>query len=133
GPKEDACAGAATLDLGLFELAGRLAARERLNVLLAVAPDGSDELFGERVDHRAADAVEAARVNIVALLELAARVQRAEDELERVLLVLGDVIDGNAATVVLDGDGAAILGDGDPDLLGEPVDHLVDRVVDDFP
>src|SRR5262249_37028889 len=65
--------------------------------------------------------------------ELAAGVQRAEDELERVLLVLGDVVDGDAAAVVLDGDAATVGVQRHPDGLGEAVDHLVDGVVDDLP
>jgi len=60
-------------------------------------------------------------------------VQRAEDQLERVLLVLGDVVDRDAAAVVLDGDRLAVLVQRHPDVVGEAVDHLVDRVVDDLP
>ena len=48
------------------------------------------ELLRQRVDDRRADAVQAAGVDVaVALAELAAGVQRGQDQFQRRLLVLG--------------------------------------------
>src|SRR4051812_38285130 len=77
--------------------------------------------------------MQAARVDVVPLLELPARVQRGEDHLDGRLLVLRHRVDRDAAAVVLDGDGPRVLVQRDHDARGEPVDHLVDGVVDDFP
>ena len=60
------------------------------------------------VDDRRADAVQAAGVEVaVAVAELAAGVQRGQDQLQGRLLVLGMHVDGNAAAVVGDGDRVA--------------------------
>src|SRR5262249_9792279 len=118
----------------LLDLGGRLAAREPLLVALAVALDGDDQLLAERVDHRGADAVQAARDLVVAAAGgLAARVQQREDHLEGALLVLGHVVDGDAAAVVVDRDGLAVVVQGHQHLGRVLVDDLVDRVVDDLP
>ena len=67
----------------LLQLAGRLAALERLLPLEAVAADGGDELARQGVDDRRADAVQAAGVEIaVAVAELAAGVQRRQDQFQ---------------------------------------------------
>jgi hypothetical protein len=54
-------------------------------MLLAVAPDGQLEPFGQRVDDRDADAVEAARdlvgIVVAGVLELPARVELGHDDL----------------------------------------------------
>ena len=62
--------GAGPADLSLVV---RLAAREGLRPRLAVARDLDDQLVGERVDHRDADAVQAARGRVDLAVELAAR------------------------------------------------------------
>src|SRR5262249_55124473 len=59
--------------------------------------------------------------------------ERREDDLERRLLVLRVLVDGDAATVVLDGDARAVLVERDGDLARVAVHGLVDRVVDDLP
>ena len=93
-----------------LELGGGLAALEGLLPLEAVAADGGDELLRQGVDDRRADAVQAAGVDVaVALAELAAGVQRGEDQLQGRLLVLGMHVDRDAAAVVGDGDGVAAL------------------------
>src|ERR1041385_3905720 len=66
----------------------RLAARERLLPFGAVPLDGRDHLLRERGPHGSADAVEAAGMQIVLRLELSARVERRENELERGLAIL---------------------------------------------
>ena len=114
-----------------FEVA--TAARVGLHVVLAVALDPRHQLRAERVHHRGAHAVQAARVDVVALLELSAGVQRGEDDLQRRLLVLRHHVHGDAAAVVVT---VAVL----PSLCsvtsmrrGVAVDHLVDRVVERSP
>ena len=64
-------------------LAGRLAARIGLPVEHLVARDFGDQLVAKRVDDRDADAVQAARGLVGLAVELAARVQRGHDDLER--------------------------------------------------
>ncbi len=86
---------------GLLELGHRLAARIGLPPEHAVARDLDLEPVGQRVDHRAADAVQAARGRIGLAAELAAGVQRGEDDLQRAeVLELGMRIDRDAAAVV---------------------------------
>src|SRR5262249_54297357 len=117
----------------LLEAARRLAAAEGLLPLRALALHLCDELLGERVHDRRADAVEPARMEVVRRLELAARVQRREDQLERRLLVLLVLVDRDSAAVVDDGARRAILVKRHLDLVGVLVHRLVDRVVDDLP
>jgi hypothetical protein len=83
----------------------RQPARELLHEKLAVAGDLHPKVIGKRVDHRDADAVQTARGLVGLARELAARVQRAEDHLQRALV--GELrmrVDGDAAPVVADGD-----------------------------
>src|SRR5439155_10872469 len=65
---------AAARGADLLERARRLAARERLLPLRAVAAHARHELLREGRDHRGAHAVEPARVIVVLRLELPARV-----------------------------------------------------------
>ena len=91
-------------------------------------------LLRQGVDHRRADAVQAAGVDVaVAVAELAAGVQRGQDQFQRRLLVLGVHVDGDAAAVVGDGDGVAGLVQRDGDGVGVAVEVFVDGVIDDFP
>src|SRR5882672_3044159 len=58
---------------------------------------------------------------------------RRSSDLDGRLLVLGHDVDGDAPPVVGHRHRAAILFEGHLDAGGEPVDHLVDRVVEDLP
>ena len=123
-------------DLGprLVGGADRLERRLRLAPLvelapdLAVAPDLERELGGEGVDHGDADAVQAARDLVGAVVELAARVQGGHHHLGGGPALGGVHVDRDAAAVVRDGH-AVVLVDGDRDLLAVAGDRLVDRVV----
>ncbi|EAU62171.1 conserved hypothetical protein, partial [Stigmatella aurantiaca DW4/3-1] len=128
----DGRAGAARRALHL-QRGGGLAAGIVLHVALAFAFDLHEQLARQRVHHGAAHAVQTARVDVVALLELAARVQRGEDDLHRGLLELGHDVHGDAAPVVHHGDGAAVLVERDFHGGGVAVDDLVHRVVEDLP
>ncbi len=113
-----------------LEVARRLAALVRLLVDELVAPDLEVQRFGERVDHRHADAVEAAGHLVAVVVELPARVQHRQDDLGGRAPALVQV-HGDAAAVVHDGDGVVDV-DRDVDGVAEPGERLVDRVVDDF-
>ena len=115
---------------GDFEVAGRLAALVFLLVDLAVAPDFQVELLRQRVDHRDADAVEAAGDLVAVVVELAAGVQHGEHDFGRRLAVR-HVVDGDAAAVV-DHRHRVVDVDRDVDLIAEARQRLVDGVVDDF-
>ena len=135
GAEQGAGAGAARLvRRHRLQLRDRRAARVALRRLHAVAPHRHHHLRRQRVHHRAAHAVQPAGVQVVLAAELAARVERGEDHLERALVLeLRHRVDRDAAPVVLDGDAAPVLVQRDPDGGGVTVDHLVDRVVDDLP
>ncbi len=101
----------------LLQLALRSAALVRLGPLVAVAPDGQLEALGERVHHRDADAVQAARDLVSApVAELAAGVEDGEDDLGRGALLLLVHPDGDAAAVIGDRDGVVRV-DGDLDVV----------------
>ena len=86
----------------------RLALLEAHLPLGAVALDGGDELFRQRVDDARADAVQAAGRLVIALLELSAGVQHREDHFERAFLRRRMLVHRDAAAIVLDGDGGAV-------------------------
>ena len=118
---------------GLGELVLGLAALgEVLLPLAAVAVDLDVEAARQRVDHRRADAVQAAGDLVALAAELPARVQHGHDDLGRGLaLVLGVVVDRHAASVV--GHAAAAVGEQrDVDAGAVPGHRLVDGVVDDL-
>ena len=118
-------------DLGELVL-GLAALREVLHPLAAVAVDLDVEAARQRVDHRRADAVQAARDLVALAAELPARVQHGHDDLgRRLALVLGVVVDGHAASVV--GHAAAAVGqEGHVDAGAVTRHRLVDGVVDDL-
>ena len=94
--------------------------------------DLDPDVVGEGVDDGDADAVEAAGGLVGLAGELAARVERAEDDLERGLA--GELrvrVDGDAAAVVADGDGVVGV-KLDLDAVGVAGDGFVHRVVEDF-
>ena len=84
---------------GDLEPGRRNPALVRLRVDLAVAPDLEIERLGQRVDHRNADAVEAAGHLVAVVVELAAGVQNGQHDFRR-RLAAGVAIHGNAAAVV---------------------------------
>ena len=95
---------------GVLQLALRLAALERHLVELLAARDLDLHAVGQRVRHRHADAVQAARGLVDLGVELAAGMQRAHDHFERRLVLEFRMrIDRNAAAVVGDADEAAGL------------------------
>src|SRR5205807_424975 len=121
-------------------LARLLARREfplRDPELVALGPDAARpadlelEPLAERVDHRDADAVEAARDLVRRVLELAAGVEHGEDHLGRWLAALLVGIDGNPAPVVPHRAGAVRVQD-TAEVVARPRERLVDRVVDDL-
>src|SRR6185369_7107964 len=115
------------------KLRGRLSAGEALLPSLRFAADLGGQLAAQRVHHRAAHAVQAAGVQVVALVELPARVEGGEDDLQGRLPVPRVDVDRDAAAVVGHGDRLPVLVEGDLDPVGVGVDDLVDAVVDDLP
>ena len=100
-----------------------------LRPLEAVAPHGQVQLLRQGVDHRHADAVQAAGDLVAtALAELAAGVQHREHHLGGGALLLLVHVDRDAAAVVGDGDGVVRV-DRDLDVVGLAGEGLVDRVV----
>ena len=99
---------------------------------MAAARDLDLEQVGQRVDHRHADAVQAAGGLVDLGIEFAAGMQRRHDDFERrLVLELGVRVDRDAAAVV--GDGQEALGvEFDLDEGGMAGNGLVHRVVDDF-
>uniref|UniRef100_A0A0N4ZJK4 Phenol hydroxylase n=1 Tax=Parastrongyloides trichosuri TaxID=131310 RepID=A0A0N4ZJK4_PARTI len=113
-----------------------VAALEAHAVLLAVAIDDQLQPVRQGVDHRDADAVQAAGHLVGVLVELAAGVQLGEDQLDARHALFGVDVHGHAATVVGHGDRTVLVqGDGDQCCMaGEGfvdgvVDHLEDHVV----
>jgi hypothetical protein len=106
--------------------------RELHPVFLAVAPDGEFQPFRQRVDHRDADAMEAARnlvgVVVAGVLELSAGVQLGHDDLGRRDAFFGVDAGGDAAPVVLDRD-RSVRVQLDQHQVAMPGQRLVDRVV----
>ena len=129
--------GAALVAGGAHHLERRLgdAVAEADEVLLVVAPDFQLQHGGERVHHRHADAVQAARhlvgVVVFAFAEFAAGVQLRHHHLGRRDAFLGVDAGGDAAAVVAHRAGGVRV-EGDADLAGETGERFVDGVVDDF-
>ena len=82
---------------------------KRCSQVDAVATHGRHQLARQRVDDRRADTVQAAGRLVVLPFELAAGMQRREDDLERARLRLRMLVDRNAAPVVLNRDRRAVL------------------------
>src|SRR5690606_2921032 len=100
-------------------------------VVLAVQPHLGHEVGGQRVHHRAAHAVQAARDLVGPGVELAARVELGEDDLDGGAPLALHGVDGDAAAVVGDAGGAVGV-EGDLDGVGVAGQRLVDGVVDDL-
>jgi hypothetical protein len=102
------------------------------HVLVAALPDPQLQVGRERVDHRDADAVQAARDLVGVLVELAAGMQLRHHDLGRRALRIVVVIlldrRGDAAAIVRHGHGAVLV-QRDGDLRGVAGQRLVDGVV----
>ena len=114
----------------LLQAVRRFAAMVHLPVELAAARDLDFELLRQRVHHRHADAVQAARGLVDLGVELAARMQHAHDHFERRFLREFRVrIDRNAAAVVGHGE-EAVRAKLHLDEARMPRQRLVHGVVD---
>ena len=113
----------------------RLDAAGELHVVdLAVAVDLDLEPLADEVDDARADAVQAARRlvgAVLVVLELAARAERGEDDLDGRDLRLGVHADGDAPAVVA-ARAASVGLDLHVDVVRVAGERLVDRVVDDL-
>ena len=117
---------------GIQQFGLRLAALERHLVELLAARDLDLHALGQRVRHRDADAMQAARGLVDLGVEFAAGMQRAHDHFERRLVLEFRMrVDRNAAAVVDDGDKTVGL-HLDVDPVGVTGQRLVHGVVDDF-
>ena len=85
----------------------------------------------QRVDHRDADAVQAARDLVGVLLEFSAGMQLGHDDFGGRNAFVGVDVGGHAAAVVAHGAGAVGVQD-HVDAVGEAAQRLVDGVVDDL-
>ena len=101
-----------------------------LLVDLFVAPDLELEALGQRIDHRHADAVQAARDLVAVVVELAAGMEHGEHDFRGRATALVHV-GRDAAAVVDDGDRVVDV-NGDVDLAREAGQRFVDGVVDDL-
>ena len=87
--------------------------------------------LGQRVDHRDADPVQARGDRVVAVVELAPRVQRGHHHLQRADLLRGVLVHRDAAPVVADRHHVARL-QAHLDGAGKACRRFVDAVVDDL-
>jgi hypothetical protein len=116
----------------MLERSQRLPLAEALAIELLVACDLDGGVDRQRIDHRDADAVQAARSGIGLAGEFAARVEHREDHLERRLVGEFRVrIDRHAAAIVDNGDAVAGL-QRDFDAIGMAGDRFVHRIVEDL-
>ena len=118
--------------LSLFEVPLGFAAGKLLGPFVPVAPDRGDEDLGKGVHDRCADAVQAARGFVGSMVELAARVERAEDRLDGRPFCLRMDVDRDAAAVVRDRH-AAVLLDPERDGRAVAVQRFVHGVVQRLP
>ena len=97
----------------------------------AVAPNLQQQTGRQGIDHRYANAMQAAGHLVGVVIEFAARMQHRHDHFRCASLLLGVQIDGNATPVIGDADGAIGV-DGDVDCRAESRQGLVDGVIDDL-
>ena len=109
----------------------RLAVAEFHEMLFAVAPDRELEPARQRIDHRDADAVQAAGNLVGVLVEFSAGVQLGHDDLGGGHAFALVDVGRDAAAVVAHGAGAVGI-ERDDDFLGEAGQRFVDGVVDDL-
>ena len=113
---------------GLLELGFFVAVGETNGVFLALAAHAHVELLRQRVDHRHADAVQAAGKLVILVGKLAARVQLGEDNLDPGYLLLRMEIDRHAAAVI-DHAERLVGVQNNPDLAGMTGNGLVDTII----
>ena len=102
---------------------------ERLAIDLTVAVHFGNEQFRKSVDARHADAVQAARHLVASLVELTARMQHGQYDLQRRFTLLLVIIGRYTAAVVPNGDRTVFV-DRHLDIRTIAGQRLVDRVVD---
>ena len=113
------------------ERSDRIAVAELHGVFLAVAPDRQLEPGRQRVDHRDADAVQAAGHLVGVLVEFSAGVELGHDDLgRRDAFALVDA--GRDAAAVVAHGARAVGIERDQDVGGVAGQRLVDGVVDDL-
>ena len=113
------------------ERRNRIAVGKLHEIFLAVAPDGELEPARQRIDHRNADAVQAARDFVGVLVEFSAGMKLRHDDFSgRNTFALVDV-GRNATAVVADRAGTVGI-ERYGDFLGITGERFVDRVVDDL-
>ncbi len=117
---------------GLLQLRSGLALFVGLLPYLAVTRNLQFQPIGKRIDHRNADAVEAARNFVRVAVEFSAGVQHGQDDFRRGALLRLVHIHGDAAAVVHHGDGVVRV-HGNVDFIREAGQRFVDRVVHYFP
>ena len=101
------------------------------HMLVAIAPDAQAQPFRQGIDHRHADAMQAARHFVGVLVEFTARMQLRHDHFGRRNPLFGMDIGGDAASVV--GDGAGSVGiERHGHFRGVTGQRLVNRIIDDF-
>jgi hypothetical protein len=109
----------------------RLAVAEAQEVFLAVAPDVQVEPRAQRIDHRGAHAVQAARYLVGILVELSAGMELREDHVGGGNAFFLVDVDRHAAAVVAHrGRAVAVQDHLDPVAIAR--ERLVDRIVDDL-
>ncbi len=118
-------------DADRLHLGRRLASSELLAVDLPVASDLGDEPFGQGIDDRDADAVEAAGHLVAVPAELSPGVKLRQDDCESREPLLGDDVDRDARAGVAHGHRVVRM-NGDVDPVVAPRESLVDGVVDDL-
>src|SRR5690606_26655158 len=87
----------------------------------------------ERIDHRGTYAVQPTRCLVIGILELSARVQRGEDDLDSGLLQLRVFIDRDTSPVVTNRDARSVFVQSHRDFRSVAVHGFVDGVVEHFP
>ena len=110
------------------KLGGRLAPTVLLDVGVPVAADLHLEPFREPVDARDAHPVETARHLVRRMVELSARVERGQDDLDGGLVEFLVHVHGDAPAVVRHAHGAVTVDD-NVDVLAEPGHGLVHGVI----
>ena len=132
GQETDGGAAAVGSGADLFQLGHRVAARKTLGKDFAIARDLDTHIRRQGVDHRYADAMQAARRGIGLAGKFAARMQHGHDDFERRFVRKARVrVDRDATAIVADRQ-AAISFQRHFDAAGMAGDGLVHAVVEHF-